>query len=438
MKRTFHIISKDMRDLRLLLPLAGWWSIAILQVLLISIFPGLPSTPPAIEMMSAVLLAGLAWLLAALDFGLLVLIVSQLVQRDSTVGSTAFWLSRPVSGARLLAGKSLLLLLLVILPVLGAQVLLLLFNGTTLYDAFRSVPQIVVLQLLVISVLMMLACLTANLPRMLYLGIIAAVGLAIVQYTLRLPSPDRWDRWDSSLYDSAAIGFSLFLLAVAVTVVCHQYLTRRTKRSLILASSVVPGLLLFMSLWPWDFWTTEAPVAPAILDPEQVAARVEVESLKFHRRANRDGDDWLILRGDLAVDSLPAGLVAIAARISAEQVLPSGKALAHHRWRSSRFVPRPVPTISVLFRREFGLGPGGTAGRIAGRSEDPQHVCSILATFRWSCLRSVGNTTTSMPVPPQFTRPMWNSLCNETACKPCGRSRASAMSEDPITVASWR
>ncbi len=345
MKRTFHIISKDMRDLRLLLPLAGWWSIAILQVLLISIFPGLPSTPPAIEMMSAVLLAGLAWLLAALDFGLLVLIVSQLVQRDSTVGSTAFWLSRPVSGGRLLASKSLLLLLLVILPVLGAQVLLLLFNGTTLYDAFRSVPQIVVLQLLVISVLMMLACLTANLPRMLYLGIIAAIGSAIVQYTLRLSLLR--SRWDSSLYDSAAIGFSLFLLAVAVTVVCHQYLTRRTKRSLILASSVVPGLLLFMSLWPWDFLTTEAPVA--ILDPEQVAARVEVESLKFHRRANRDGDDWLILRGDLAVDSLPAGLVAIAARISAEQVLPSGKALAHHRWRS----PDLYPDLSPRYRSYF-------------------------------------------------------------------------------------
>ena len=35
MKRTFHIIGKDFRDTRLLFPLAGWWSIAILQLLLI-------------------------------------------------------------------------------------------------------------------------------------------------------------------------------------------------------------------------------------------------------------------------------------------------------------------------------------------------------------------------------------------------------------------
>ena len=192
MKPTFHIIGKDLRDLRLLLPLAGWWIVSVLQPLLISVSPRLPSSPPAIEMMSGVFLGGLAWLLAALDLGLLVLIVSQLVQRDSTVGATAFWLSRPISGARLLAGKSLFLLLAVILPTVAVQFLMLLFNGVTLYDAVRSAPQIFVLQMLVLSALMMLACLTPNLSRMLFLGVIAAVGLAIVQYTLRLSSPPKW------------------------------------------------------------------------------------------------------------------------------------------------------------------------------------------------------------------------------------------------------
>lgn len=350
MKRTLHIIGKDFRDLRLLLPLVGWWSLLILQVLLISIFPRLPSSPPAIDNMLGVFLAGLAWLLAALDFGLLVLIVSQLAQRDSTVGSTAFWLSRPVSGARLLAGKSLFLLLAVILPTLVAQLLMLLSNGVTLLDAFRSVPQIVVLQLLVLSVLMMLASLTPNLPRMLFLGIIAAVGLAIVQYALRLYlTQNRRDLWDRSLEDSAAIGLSLFLLAAAVTAVCHQYLTRRTKRSLILASSVFPGMILFMTLWSWDFWTAEAPVDRAILDPEQVAARIEVESLEFYRGTRREGDDWLTLRGDLALESVPAGLVAIPAGISAEQLSSSGEALPHHRWRSSSLLRDQSPRYRSYF-----------------------------------------------------------------------------------------
>lgn len=356
MKRTFHIIGKDFRDTRLLFPLAGWWSIAILQLLLMAVFPRLPSSPPAIEMMLGVALAGLAWLLAALDLGLLVLIVSQLVQRDSTVGSTAFWLSRPVSGARLLAGKSLFLLLAVILPTLVLQFLMLLSNGVTLLDAFRSVPQIVLLQLLVLSVLVMLASLTPNLPRMLFLGIVAAVGLAIVQYTLRLYlTQNRRDLWDRSLEDSAAVGFFLFVLAVAVTAVCQQYWTRRTKRSLVLAASVFPGMILFMTLWPWDFWTTEAPVAQAILDPEQVSARVEVESLEFHRGPKRAGDEWLALRGDLALDSVPAGLFAIPAGISAEQLSSSGEVLARHRRRSSRLVPDLNPRYRSYFDEALNL-----------------------------------------------------------------------------------
>ena len=346
MKPTFHIIGKDLRDLRLLLPLAGW-TVSVLQPLLLSVSPRLPSSPPAIEMMLGVFLAGLAWLLAALDLGLLVLIVSQLVQRDSTVGATAFWLSRPISRARLLAGKSLFLLLAVVLPTLAVQFLMLLFNGVTLYDAVRSAPQIVVLQVLVLSALMMLACLTPNLSRMLFLGVIAAVGLAIVQYTLRLPLLR--NRWDRSLDDSAVIGFSLFLLAVAVAVVCHQYLVRRTRRSLILASSVFPGMILFLTLWPWDFWPTEFPAARDILDPEQVAARVEVDSLRFHRWTNPTGDEWLTLRGDLAVDSSPAGVVAIPAGISAKLFSSSGRVPARHRRRNRHLYPDLSPRYRSYF-----------------------------------------------------------------------------------------
>ena len=347
MKPTLHIIGKDLRDLRLLLPLAGWWVVSVLQPLLISVSPRLPSSPPAIEMMSGGFLGGLAWLLAALDLGLLVLIVSQLVQRDSTVGTTAFWLSRPVSRARLLAGKSLFLLLAVILPTVVLQFLMLLFNGVTLYDAVRSAPQIVVLQVLVLSALMMLACLTPNLSRMLFLGVIAAVGLAIVQYALRLSLLR--NGWDRSLEDSAVIGFSLFLLAVAVAVVCHQYLARRTKRNMIAASSIFPGLILFMTLWPWDFWSTEFPVARDILDPEQVAARFEVDSLEFHRWTNPKGEAWLTLRGDLAVDSSPAGVVAIPAGISAKLSSSSGQDLARHRRRSRHLYPDLSPRYRSYF-----------------------------------------------------------------------------------------
>ena len=104
-----------------------------------------------------------------------------------------------------------------------------------------------------------------------------------------------------------------------------------------------------MTLWPLDFWSTESPVARDILDPEQVAARFEVDSLQFHRWTNPKGEVWLTLRGDLAVDSSPAGLVAIPAGISAKQFSSSGKVLADHRRRSRHLFPDLSPRHRSYF-----------------------------------------------------------------------------------------
>ena len=352
MNLTLHLIGRDFHYPYLLLSLAGWWALVILQGVLIGTFAPLPHQSFAFEMMSQVFLSLLVWLVAILKIALLALIVSQLVQKDSMVGSTAFWLSRPISGSRLLASKFFFLVLTVILPALLAEVLLLLFHGVTFYDTLRSIPQIVLLQVFVAVVLMMLAALTPNLPRFILLGILAAVGLALVQYTfwlffywlrhyahqsqqrgLLLYTLDvlRHLNQDSSLYASGVIGYLLFFIALAGIVVCHQYRTQRTKRSMILASSVFPGLLLFLSFWTWDFWSLEHPPPKAILNPERVTARIERKSLKFHRSDYPGRDKRLFLQGEVAVDNLPPNLVVLPARISANLFAASGVTLDQHR-----------------------------------------------------------------------------------------------------------
>ena len=162
MNLTLHMVGKDFRRLHVLFPLVGWWGLVILQGFLISTYARLPHQPPPADMMLEFSITLLAWLVAFLKIGLLVLIVSQVVQQDSTVGSTAFWLSRPISGKWLLAGKSLFLALTVILPAFLTEVLLLLLHGVTLYDTVRSIPQILFFQCLVLALLMMLAALTRN------------------------------------------------------------------------------------------------------------------------------------------------------------------------------------------------------------------------------------------------------------------------------------
>ena len=356
MNLTLHMVGKDFRRLHLLFPLVGWWGLVILQGVLITTFARLPHYPPPADMMLGFSITLLAWLVALLKIGLLVLIVSQLVQQDSTVGSTAFWLSRPISGKRLLAGKSLFLALTVILPALLTEVLLLLLHGVTLYDTIRSIPQILLFQCLVLALLMMLAAVTRNLPRLIFVGILAVVGLLLVQYIfsvfLRWLGPYvfqpqqnalmqtvaavvRRNRWDDSLYFSGLIGFLLFLLVVALVVVCHQYLTRRTKKSMILASSVFPGVLVFMTFWTWDCWPDEYPLYEGILDPEKVTARIQEKSLRINRLHKPGLEEGWLLHGYVTVDNLPAGLAVLPGRFTASLVSPSSETLDQYQGSTS-------------------------------------------------------------------------------------------------------
>ena len=111
MNLILHLIRKDFRHLRVLL--AVWLGLAILQAVLIG--SGLHTRASDMRFLFA--LSQFIGLLSLLKTLLLIMVVSQLVQSDSTVGSTAFWLSRPISGRKLLASKSLFLVLTVIIPV---------------------------------------------------------------------------------------------------------------------------------------------------------------------------------------------------------------------------------------------------------------------------------------------------------------------------------
>ena len=116
MKLVWHIARKDFRSLWIYM--AGWLSLVILMRVLVGIGPHLAGKATA-----PLFLFSTIW--PVLKLFLLALIISRLLQNDSSVGSTAFWLSRPVSGGRLLVSKSLFLVTTLILPTLLVEALFL-------------------------------------------------------------------------------------------------------------------------------------------------------------------------------------------------------------------------------------------------------------------------------------------------------------------------
>ena len=322
MNLTLHLAAWDLRYLRHYLGL--WLGLVVLQAVLIGYYGQLPGLFPFPgSRVLDVVMPGLVWVVAVLKICLLAVLVAQMVQKDSTVGSTAFWLSRPVSRVRLLAGKSLFLASSVVLPTLLVEAVLLFVCGVTPYDTLRSVPQILLLTLLALAPLMMLAAVTTSLARMFLLGILFFPGLPLLGFLLWFALSRVYRRpFDLAfLPDLGAgdLGVPLVLLSTAVTVIGFQYLTRRTLVSRVLLVSGVALALLFFGSWIREAGTAASreaiPVDPGLLDPAKIGARIEDDSLSLNRVMYMGGrfspfgrteGNSVILRGTVALDPLPS------------------------------------------------------------------------------------------------------------------------------------
>ena len=344
MNLTLNLVACDLRYLRHYLAL--WLALVILQAVLVGYAPQLSP----VERAHVLSLSPFAGLVAVLKICLLAVIVAQLVQKDSTIGSTAFWLSRPLSRARLLSGKALFLVPAVILPSLLVEVGLLLFGGVTPHDTLRSVPQILFLTLLPVAPLMMLAAVTTSLARTILAGGLALVGLPLMWFivggawSLLFLGPETFMSDDITVaqpvpppgYSTDVVGISLVLLVTAGVVVGFQYLTRRTTWSRMFLVAGVCLALLSMGYWGRVLGTTSPGFDKAILDPSQVEARIEEQSLIFGSEMDPLSllgfrrDEKMVLKGSIALAPLPPDVTALAAQVSARLLSPTGESLADH------------------------------------------------------------------------------------------------------------
>ena len=362
MNLTLHFIAKDFRCL--------WPYLTLLYVLLVlhaalvglgaligTLIIGPYGDTPFLRIALNLLLE----LAFVLKVCLLAVMVARLVQGDSTVGSSAFWLSRPVSGGRLLLSKALFLVLTVILPVLLVESGVLLVHGVLPFDTLRSIPQIILPVLLATLALMMLASLTSSLPRMMFLGILSVVAVVLVNSAMAWLRPALFTMGGQHVAAPLAVpgpgwGWTVsFLLpfSVAGAVVFHQFLTRRTIVSGTLALSGLLLAFLLLEFRPGDFWPVKPEIGEEILDSEQVSARVAQGSLALDRESalhqvfglspedaglESGRGKRIFLKGRIELEGLPPYLSALPGLLSARMVLPSGEALAVERYQSPRWL----------------------------------------------------------------------------------------------------
>ena len=178
-----HLVWHDIRALRL--PLAAWFLVLLAQAAVMAFGPGLidPDARQRVILTFAGLLAG-----ARLAFTILLTVL--LVQRDSPVGTTAFWLTRPIRPAVMAASKlSAAALLLVVLPAIVGWFLFTAL-GLSRGDMLDGVWMLIVEQAMVVGLSAMGAAITATIPQFAVVAVAAVLLIGTMSYEVR-PLIDR-------------------------------------------------------------------------------------------------------------------------------------------------------------------------------------------------------------------------------------------------------
>ncbi len=221
-----HIAWKDLRQHRLWI--AAYLAVVVIRAVLVG-----SGVDAAIRDQGVLVSLGMAYMvLCVLHLALLVTTAVQLVQGDRLVGTTAFWLTRPVSRGALLASKlGLAFALLVAVPVV-LDGLVLVACRLALLDALGAVAEGVAIRLAVVLPIMTLAAVTGD------LAVFVVAAVATVFGTLALQGMLQWLKlvaWKSSDLEASLIVLAAIFAAVgSLAALAHQIFTRRTRRTVLL------------------------------------------------------------------------------------------------------------------------------------------------------------------------------------------------------------
>ena len=378
MKLIWHIITKDIvRDRWALLT----WALLFVGQDALGIFA---CNTSGINSYAGMHLQTASFNLVFLQMAMGYVLVTRLVQADALIGTSVFWLTRPISAGRLLTAKLLgALLLFVLLPVL----LLLpwwLYCQLGWREILWTAVDVAGWQLLMVGPAFLVASLTDDLGRVLLWTLLLVIGLVswiiLLQSSLVTPlarlSP-LFAKVGVSVMFTRLWACSMILIGGTLAIAAHQYLTRRFARSVGLVVCCLGLIALTGQVWPWDWSRTFASLhkhkpSLATADPGLVAhLSFAVEPAKgsfgggFKEKEAEKRDGYIDLQ--LSVNGLPEDV-----RITADYV--------SHTWswgdglklmRSSGYISWSYAAGNAMLRRAYSL---------PAWQEDPE-------TTRWRKLR---------------------------------------------------
>lgn len=228
------------------------------------------------------------------------LVAIALVQADRLVGTTVFWLTRPVGRSTLLASKAIVAVAFLVLVPLALDAIVFFASGVTPPDLWQALAQQLAGQVLFLLPVLAVAALTPNIARFVLVGVLGILAWLVVDAGVRaLGLPNR------AVGAFVAGEFAaLTLMAIACLIlIVHQYLTRRTRRSSLVGGAGIAGMLVIFLTWPWPMPASPLPAVDVRqFDPAAVTIPLGADQLHL-----REYSITNLLQADATVHYLPPG-----------------------------------------------------------------------------------------------------------------------------------
>jgi hypothetical protein len=268
MKQIVHIFRKDVRH--------HWLEIVVALAVLAAFTWNEPIQWTARELRETGIRGVLTGLLNVLVVVSWWLLIVRVVQSEALVGDRQFWVTRPYEWKKLLAAKVLFVVAFVNIPLLIADMILLVKASFGLAPSF--VPRLLGMQLVLVTLLILpiaaLATVTASVGQMvlalLAIGAYIAGVAALASYV------------PSASFSSGSEGLqAAILIGACLAVVVWQYARRRTNKSRALLVGAAAAILIIVVATPYRTLVAhEYPLAAAgqqqlvqlALDPEKPPA----------------------------------------------------------------------------------------------------------------------------------------------------------------------
>jgi hypothetical protein len=350
-----HLFRKDILRSRWLL--VGWVLLLILQGVLISSSanPGDQIAQMAYGMINVAV--------PVFQALLLMIIVPFVVQDEPLVGTTAFWLTRPLSRGTLLRAKTLYAAAVLVLPALLVEVIVLAANGITAHEIALAVPEILLGKFQLIVIIAILAALTPSFGRY---AIVGASGVIVwwitaiaIQWWRLYRHPDLFvpESATISLAKSASVVSGVAAILVFAAIIAYQYLTSRTRNAAIAGCLGLAAVIAVQTQWKWDFLAHPvSKILPAQFDVSAVkialGSHISVRDVSEMRDV---GPARKEIEARIEISGVPARYALQVKHVQPELKLSQGVALdVHVSPRNIMYMP------ANLYKEALVAGLGGT------------------------------------------------------------------------------